>query len=321
MYYYEGMSCPVCGRPFQPDDDVVVCPVCGLPHHRACWKQEGHCHLAHLHGTAEQWSREAAEAAVHQEPDSGDAGEVQICPRCRAENPEYAEFCCRCGCPLGEADWSNSRSAAAGDFQQPPYSEYMPFRSAFSDTANCNPNEVIGDHKATDLAAVIGGRTDYYLPRFRRISDGHSGGWNWSAFLLGPYWLLYRKMYLSGGLLLLLQFLQSSVLYWIMSKLNLTDNAALFRFLSRDFQSQQELYYYLALLLLSLLVCAIRFALGGLGNRLYYRHSCGLIARKREQVPDITTAELASIGGTSFGILVIGYVSINVLSMLVQLLL
>ncbi len=324
MYYYEGMRCPVCGRPFQSDDDVVVCPVCGLPHHRACWKQEGHCHLAHLHGTDEQWSREAAEAATQpeQEPeDSARSGGVQICPRCRTENPEYAEFCCRCGCPLGEADWDSDRAEDAGGFQQPPYSEYMPFRSVFSDTVNCNPNEVIGDHKATDLASVIGGRTDYYLPRFRQIAGGRSGGWNWSAFLLGPYWLLYRKMYLSGGLLLLLQLLQSSVLYWIMSKLNLTDNAALLRFFSRDFQNRQELYYYLALLLLSLLVFAIRFALGGLGNRLYYHHSCELITRKREQIPDITTAELATVGGTSFSIQVIGYVSINVLSMLIQLLL
>ena len=128
-------------------------------------------------------------------------------------------------------------------------------------------------------------------------------------------------MYLGGGLLLLLQFLQSCVLNLIMAQLKLTDTTALVRFLSRDFQSKQELYYYLALLMLTVLVYVMRFALGAFGNRLYYRHINTLIDRKREQIPDVTTAELSTAGGTSFSILVIGYIGVNVLSMLLQLLL
>ena len=320
MYFYENMRCPVCGQPFKSEDDVVVCPVCGLPHHRACWQKEGHCHLAHLHGTAAQWSRDTEGSGENDDTsDTPKSNAGQICPRCHEENPEFAEFCCRCGYPLGEADW-NSRPQDAAEPQQPPCCEYMPFRSAYADATNYDPNETIGTQKASDLAAVVGSRQEYYLSRFRRIASGSSGGWNWSAFLLGPYWMLYRKMYLSGGLLLLLQLLQSCVLNLIMVQLKLTDVSALGRFLSRDFQSKQELYYYIALLLLTVLVYVIRFALGGLGNRLYYQHASALIDRKREQIPDVTAAELATAGGTSFSILVIGYIGVNVLSMLLQLL-
>lgn len=322
MYFYENMRCPVCGQPFEPKDDVVVCPVCGLPHHRACWQKEGHCHLAHLHGTAAQWSRETAEPDkdATSEGNRPDGGE-QICPRCQARNPEFAEFCCRCGYPFGAADWDDNTTNSADTSQQPPCCEYMPFRSAYADATDYNPNEVIGTQKASDFAAVTGSRVDYYLPRFRRIANGGSGGWNWAAFLLGPYWLLFRKMYWAGGFLLFLQFLQSCVLNLIMVQLNLTDTAGLVRFLSRDFQSKQELYYYLALLMLTVLVYFIRFALGIFGNLLYYRHSNSLINRKRSQIPDVTAAELSTAGGTSFSILVIGYIGVNVLSMLLQLLL
>lgn len=38
--------------------------------------------------------------------------------------------------------------------------------------------------------------TQYYLTRYERFVPGSSKpSWNWSAFLLTPIWLLYRKMY------------------------------------------------------------------------------------------------------------------------------
>ena len=42
---YQGVCCPVCGKPFQEGDDIVVCPECGAPHHRECYKSLGHCAL------------------------------------------------------------------------------------------------------------------------------------------------------------------------------------------------------------------------------------------------------------------------------------
>lgn len=50
MALYENNSCPVCGKQFQPGDDIVTCPECGTPHHRACYRELGHCAHQALHG-------------------------------------------------------------------------------------------------------------------------------------------------------------------------------------------------------------------------------------------------------------------------------
>ena len=55
MFFYEGYTCPVCKREFKETDDIVACPKCGAPHHRECWKLEGHCHYAEDHDTPRQW--------------------------------------------------------------------------------------------------------------------------------------------------------------------------------------------------------------------------------------------------------------------------
>lgn len=59
MFFYEGYTCPVCKREFKETDDIVACPKCGAPHHRECWKLEGHCHYAEDHDTPRQWKRPA----------------------------------------------------------------------------------------------------------------------------------------------------------------------------------------------------------------------------------------------------------------------
>ena len=43
MMDLSGIPCPVGGKPFTKDDDIVVCPVCGAPYHRACYQEAGHC--------------------------------------------------------------------------------------------------------------------------------------------------------------------------------------------------------------------------------------------------------------------------------------
>ena len=92
MIDYTGVQCPVCGKPFAREDDIVVCPECGAPYHRQCYQQEGHCVFQDKHGTAQAWRRQGAPT------DSDD----KRCPRCGRPNPQGALFCDHCGMSLTE---------------------------------------------------------------------------------------------------------------------------------------------------------------------------------------------------------------------------
>lgn len=54
-------------------------------------------------------------------------------------------------------------------------------------------------------AAIGVDKTSYYLPKFERFArNGSLVSWNWPAFFLSFFWLLYRKMWLWATLYLLL---------------------------------------------------------------------------------------------------------------------
>ena len=38
---YVGKTCPFCQYPIKPGEMVTVCPACGVPHHAACWIENG----------------------------------------------------------------------------------------------------------------------------------------------------------------------------------------------------------------------------------------------------------------------------------------
>lgn len=310
MFFYEGLTCPVCQKPFDPSDDIVACPHCGLPHHRSCWIQEGHCHLEHLHNTDEQWSRAKATAKTvesQHEPvreSVSDDLPHQICSRCHTQNPEYAEFCKHCGQSLkGNGDWSSAEQA-----HEHAYGEYQPFRN----TTYCeNPNEEFNGIKAEHIAAVVGTKNEYYLPRFRRmVNTGRNTSWNWAAFIFGPLWLLYRKMYVSGALMLTLQLFQTIVTSFVYSRLGITDAATyedVFRMMETAMSNMSNTYYILAVWLLSVLVFSIEIILAVYGNRLYFNHCANTVYRSRLKTPDLTAGELTSIGGTTIAMAIIGY--------------
>lgn len=305
MFYYQGYECPVCGKEFIEGEDIVSCPHCGLPHHRACWKAEGQCHLAELHGTDQQWSRDKVTAAKEAEQPPQTIGATKVCPRCRAENPEFAEYCSRCGGSLEAQEWSRQT-----------YSEYSPFRSPF---VHYSPEETIGQHQAKDLAAIVGNNSIYYLPRFRRIVDTGSGGWNWAAFIFAPYWLLYRKNYLLGIIYFLVQtiysFASNYILLPIQSTLqNATSteevNAAITTLLENETSSRM----LLPIFLLSAILLTAKILLGAMGNRLYFYDCSKRITRARSVEGGISTAELSTRGGVSMTAAAIAYLIPSIIS-------
>lgn len=49
------------------------------------------------------------------------------------------------------------------------------------------------------VAAIGAGRSDYYLPRFRRFEAGGIGPtWHWPAFFFTFWWFIYRKLWLPA---------------------------------------------------------------------------------------------------------------------------
>ena len=138
------------------------------------------------------------------------------------------------------------------------------------------------------LAAYVGPKNaEYYANVFERFKRGGSVlSWNWAAFFITSFWLLYRKMWLNA------------FLYWIILPIVLTFVAALVAAQSPT-TTADGVYYFLYLPIAFIL--APMFA-----NWLYYRHA----QNKVDKVSFVTAteqrpAELVRIGGTANVVLVI----------------
>lgn len=207
---YTGLKCPVCGKTFTANDDIVVCPDCGAPYHRECYAKVGKCVFADRHGTPDAWKRPPEEPGPESQPG-------QRCPRCGSQNAPGALFCAHCGQPLAENQQdfhgfpqNNGFPFAGGPQNGPPFPPYqqpqqngapgqIPF--LFDPLGGVNPNEPIEDVPAGDAAKLVQNNTQYYLPVFMNLTHFHRNRFNFGAFLFSAGWLLYRKMYKLGGIL------------------------------------------------------------------------------------------------------------------------
>ena len=63
-----------------------------------------------------------------------------------------------------------------------------------------------------ELQQLVGTKTEYYMPRFRELKVAtKKTSWNWAAFLITPYWLMYRKMYAYAAAVLGVDFVISAL--------------------------------------------------------------------------------------------------------------
>ena len=54
----------------------------------------------------------------------------------------------------------------------------------------------------------------FYEEKFRKMDDtGKSISWNWAAFFMGIYWMIYRKMYFKAAAFFVLSSVASSTPY------------------------------------------------------------------------------------------------------------
>lgn len=285
MTYYEGLSCPVCNQPFTADSDVVVCPHCGLPHHRNCWAKENHCHMADKHGTPEQWSRDNTSPT----PEKAETDDKKIiCPSCATPNPQYAEFCTRCGTAFEAEDWHST--------PPPPVNEYTPRYTPFSPAESYSDSEIIGNVTAKELAAVVGSNTLYYMDRFRRTNQNKTCGWNWAAFLLGPVWMLYRKQYFWGVFLFIVETVCSVFSNLFSHSIYQAGNTTM----NVPLAQMMESPWFTAATIASTVIIGVRVLLGLFGNNLYFTLCKNKIQKAKLEIPDISSFELTTKGGVSF---------------------
>lgn len=109
-----------------------------------------------------------------------------FCTKCGTKLEENASFCHNCG------------MSAANNTSKTEYA------SSESYTVNA---EFAGDDKAancidSDVCAFIGEEKQvFYTEKFAEMKKGNKKvTWNWCAFLFGPAWMIYRKMYVYGAL-------------------------------------------------------------------------------------------------------------------------
>lgn len=176
-----------------------------------------------------------------------------FCPKCGSSNDAAAKSCRGCGNAL-------TLTAASAQAEEPASDEAC-FR------------------------AVVGEKDpDYYLDRFDGFVEDRKIGptWNWSAFFVTFYWLLYRKMWRNAAIYIALPIILL-LLFWIVRALA---GGAVGIVVSLGG------FVYLA---------AIFVVMPLYANALYYQHCIKLIetVRSTTQGTQKQLDELAHKGGTS----------------------
>lgn len=318
MFFYKNCRCPVCGGVFSEDDDIVACPQCGAPHHRACWLSEGRCHHTDKHAEGFVWSREEAappppveeewdeeddeefDETVERDTPSNDdeARPPRHCRRCGFPNPSGADFCSRCGAPLTERP-----PQGAG------YGEYAPHHvTPPNPYGGVDPNERLAGETAEDMAAFVRANTAYYLPRWRDMDKtGRAVSWNWGGFICGPAWFLFRKRYVWGAVLTVLEVLTHVLMMLssglMMPFLDAMENGNIQQAIE---QMQKMSYQQMLLAVLPTVAWAAIHLLGGLfGTRIYMQSCARSVNKLRTQNPYGYKAFLPAQGGVSFIIAVL----------------
>ena len=200
MNKYIGKICPYCKTEIKESDEVVVCSVCDMPHHKDCWIDNQGCTTFGCTGTISTPKEHEADTSeddfeiIIYDDDFPEPEQYQYCPKCGARNIVDSVYCCKCGLPI-----SHRNSPVEPTNNQ----QYSTYNAGYATSGN--GQQIQG----SDIELLIATNTSYYTSKFNEMRQrGSKTSWNWSAFLIAPYWMIYRKMYgygaaVLGGFLLL----------------------------------------------------------------------------------------------------------------------
>lgn len=198
---YTGEICPVCGKPFTEEDDIVVCPECGTPHHRACYFENKTCAHAAQHKEGFEWHPQNTSTPVPEvkseapKTESTGGHRIVFCPKCGAENPAEEPTCKQCG----ERLYNNPNGLNAPQVRLPDRTKQV-FSAG---KVVIQPEEMLGENTAGDTAEFVQGGSARYIPKFFVMEKMKKKvSFNWAAFFFTPHWFFYRKMYAAGAVLI-----------------------------------------------------------------------------------------------------------------------
>ncbi|CEI73355.1 DUF2628 domain-containing protein [Romboutsia hominis] len=118
-----------------------------------------------------------------------------FCTKCGDKNNSISLYCSNCGSEFirTKAEYTRGKSVSINNIAK------------YSD---------ISDIDIDDIEKFVFKNTHYYNEKFNKIkTTGSKITWNWAAFFLNIYWMLYRKMYLQAGAIFLGSILIAQIPY------------------------------------------------------------------------------------------------------------
>jgi len=194
---YENEPCSGCGQALQPaddsfDNDIVVCPDCGAPLHRHCWQENGACPYASQHGENFAWVPTIIPPEPEPEPDEGQPG--IICPTCGENCDPGALHCENCGTDFEDFSAAMRQRLEQEQLRREQYMrENFPSYTVFGRTVTMG--DTLAGQPVEEIALQLRGPRRAVSRYLERFETNARYGWNWAAFLLGPYWFFFRKLY------------------------------------------------------------------------------------------------------------------------------
>ncbi len=186
---FKNYICPVCNLRFNDDDDIVVCPDCGTPHHRECYKKEGNCFNAHLHGTDEDLKSSFSVKEKEKIKDPNEDINFSLPSEKKDDNEEKI-------LPVSEI--------------------FKNFGEQISSSSPASTHLIEGK-PAVYYEIAVKKSQNYYIPRFITISDIKKGIFPNVAALILPFtWCIYRKMYKFAAIFLAIYTLIGGVTFFNM---------------------------------------------------------------------------------------------------------